>query len=239
MRRTRVAFDGHELTALAVVSALRRPLLPRKAEYVTVPGADGAIYAGVTDETRTLKLTLTLRGRDAHDRARAQRALAAILDVDSPRPLAISEDNGLWYRAMPNATGDGSRLTGAERFDVKFTCDPCLYGREVEVPLAMAAGGTQSFLVGGSKPTPCVVRVDTSGSGAWRLVLDGQDEYTAALGGSTSITVDSETRVATRDGSVYALPPTDYWFILSPGEHQLKVYGGRADGTLTYTERWA
>lgn len=239
MRRTKVTFDGHELTALAIVSDLRRPLLPRRAEYVSVPGADGAIFGGAVDDTRKLTLTLTLRGHDPVERAEAQRALARILDVDSPRPLAISEDGGLWYMAMPNASSDGERRTGAESFDVEFTCDACMYGATEEVALSMSAGDSLGFRVGGTKPTPCVVDVSTTGSGAWRLTLDGQDAYSATLDGAAYLTIDSERRVATRDGNVYALPPTDYWFILAPGAHTLAVTGAGATGTLTYTERWA
>lgn len=237
--RTRVHFDGHDLTALYVVGNLQRPLLPRRAEWVTVPGADGAIFAGVVEDTRTLKMTMTVRSQDPTDRAHAARELAAALDVDEPKPLYISEDGELYYMALPSSGADGRRYVGAESFEVDFTCDPWLYGETQTVTLDIASNnGTQYVVVGGTKPTPVMLDLSLSGSGEWRFAVDGDDAYTATISGSANMTFDAEKRVATRGGEIYALPPQDEWVWLEPGTHLLRSFGARAQGMMTFTERW-
>lgn len=238
--RTKVHFDGHPLTDLYVVGNLQRPLLPRRAEWVSVPGADGAIFAGVVDDVRTLRLTMTVRSQDPSERAQAARQLAAWLDVDSPRPLYISEDGGLYYMALPTSGADGMRYVSAESFEVEFTCDPWLYGETQAMTLDIASNtGSQHVMVGGTKPTPVLLDLSLTGSGAWRFAVDGDDAYTATLTGSATMTLDAEKRVATMGGEVYALPPQDEWVWLEPGPHLLRSYGARAQGTLRFTERWA
>ena len=237
--RTRVYFDGTELTAFTVVSDLQRPLLPRRAEYVSVPGADGAIFAGVVDDTRTLRLTLTIKGNDPTRRAHAARQLASVLDVDSPRPLHISEDAGLYYMAMPNASADGTRYLNGESFEVEFTCDPFMYGRERSFAVNVANNGTQRIVVTGTRPVPVALDVRLTSGGTWRLAVDGKDYYTAQVSGATSLTLDAGSRVARRTGDLYALPPTNDWLWLEPGAHTLTSYGVGIQGTLTYTERWS
>lgn len=238
--RTQVHFDGKPLTDLLVVGKLQRPLLPRRAEYVSVPGADGAIFAGVVDDTRILKLTLTIRDQSPVARAQAARELAAALDVDSPRPLYISEDGGLWYMAMPTSGADGIRYVGAESFEVEFTCDACMYGEEVSASLDIAATtGIQTVVVGGTKPTPAKLEATLTGSGTWRLAVDGTDAYTATVSGSATASIDAESRVALMDGEVYALPPTNEWIWLTPGVHELRSFNVRTQGSLSWTERWA
>lgn len=237
--RTKVHFDGHDLTALYVVGNLQRPLLPRRAEWVSVPGADGAIFAGVVEDTRKLSMTMTVRDQSPTARAQAARELAAWLDVDGPRPLYISEDSGLYYMALPSSDADGRRYVGAESFDVEFTCEPFLYGEARAVTLDIASNtGSQHVVVGGTKPTPVRLDLALTGSGEWRFAVDGDDAYTATLTGSAAMTFDAEKRVATRGGDVYALPPEDEWIWLEPGPHLLRSFGARAQGTLTFIERW-
>lgn len=237
--RTMVTFDGTRLTDWVVVSGLQRPLLPRRPEYVNVPGADGAIFAGVVDDTRTVKLTMTLIDHDRTARMQAARRLAATLDVDSPRPLAISEDGGLYYMAMPTAGADGIRFLNAESFDVEFTCDAFMYGETHTFALSVESSGSQRILVDGTKPAPMRMDATVTGSGTWRLEADWVDAYTATVSGSAALSIDAERRVATRDGATYALPPTNEWLWLEPGEHAIRSYGASVSGTLTYTERWA
>lgn len=53
MSRTRVWFDGEELTALGNVSDLRQALLPRNIATSDVPGRDGSMYLGARLAPRT------------------------------------------------------------------------------------------------------------------------------------------------------------------------------------------
>ena len=248
--RTIVTFDGHDLTECFRVGNLQRPLVPREAEYVAVPGADGALFVGATDATRTVRMTLTVRSKDPECRARAMRQLAAWLHVDEPKGLSISEDGGLWYKAMPNASADGNRYLNAESFDIEFTCDSCMYGLEREEALAVAALSPATFTVGGTLPTPCRLTGTVTAAGQWTLSLDGSAQYTGEQDDEGSdltlhYDIDAETRVARFASSslgpwsTFALSPTDTWFWLAPGEHTITATGCTASLALAYTERWA
>lgn len=245
--RTTVTFDGHDLTAECVVSDLRRPLLPRELGAVTVPGMDGELPTGQTLAPFDLGLTLTVMGRDPALREVVRQKVAADLNSAGEAPLAISEDNGLWYKARPTATSDGSRSVNAESFDVTFrVSDPVRYGRlrTVTVP----KDGSATFHVGGTHPTmPTVTTTVASGAEGqqWTLTLeDGtyllyQPTYTGALH-SESLVIDCEDRTLTAGNLTKMLAPTADWLILAPGEHTLTM-GGEATGgaaTVTFYERW-
>lgn len=248
-QRTTVTFDGNDLTQRFGVGDLQRPLMPREGEYVSVPGADGALFVGVTDATRTVRLTLTYLDADPAERMEAFRELASWLHVDSPRALAISEDGGLWYKAMPNAKADGARALNADSFVVEFTCDSCLYGEAVTEHLGVTAGAdTATFVVGGTLPTPCVVDAFVGTDGDWSLTLDDGSVYSGKEWSgayvSTRYRLDSETRVAiegygTSQERTFALAPTNRWFWLTPGEHTIQGSNCAADIELAYVERWA
>ena len=244
--RTTVTFNGTDLTASDNVSDLRRPLLPRTAKFVSVPGRDGALYAGVTENQRKLVMTMTCMG-DPEDRAESMRTLAKALRVTEAKPLAISEDGGLYYMAIPTSNGDGERYVNAESFDVEFTCDPWLYGDEKTETLSISSGGTKTFTVTGSVPTPCLIEVTATASGDWTLTLDDGYFYQyPSVGGSKILSFDAERRIAQQKASAsaawstFALPATCLaWFVLTPGQHTLKSTGGSTSGTLKYRERWA
>lgn len=249
-RRTAVTFDGHDLTQRFGVGGLQRPLMPREGEYVSVPGADGALFVGVTDATRTVRLTLTYLDADPAERMEAFRELASWLHVDSPRALAISEDGGLWYKAMPNAQADGARALNADSFVVEFTCDSCLYGDEASEDVTLSSGGTATIEVGGTLPTPMLLSGEVTASGVWAISLDGAAQYTGTQGAEGApetlyYEIDAETRVAkvgqdeTAALEAFALAPTDRWMWLAPGTHTLAATGCSATLTVGYVERWA
>lgn len=242
MSRTTVTFDGTRLTDLYDVSDLRTSLLPRTIGSVVVPGRDGALHTGTRLATRTVTLTLTVRGAGIEERQEAARMLAEILAVDEPAPLAISIDGGLFYMAMPESTGDVARFFNANRTEVTFTClDPTLHGtREA---WSLTSGGSTSITVGGTYPTMPLVEVTgaRNGSGGfWRLTLDGGDYLIATIpAGVTSapIVADCERRVLRVNGSVTLLQPAADWLVLEPGTHTLAMTG-TGTGTISFEERW-
>ncbi len=187
--KTTVTFDGVELTSMFVVSDLRRPLAPRNVALVDVPGRDGALFANATQATFEVSMTLTVRSRDLRERSAAVRALAALLTVPEPRPLAIGDDGGLYYMAIPSSDQDGERFVNAERFEVKFTCpDPWLYGeaRTATIP----SGGSVEVEVGGTAPTwPTITAAATGGT---------QDSWIVALTAARPSTRPSPAARSTR-----------------------------------------
>jgi len=242
MSRTRVYFDGYDLTKFCHVSDLREPLLSRNITSVTVPGRDGSMLTGANLTERTLTLTITLMGKDIEERRASARMLAAILDVDSARPLALSIDGGLYYLAIPNADADGMLACNATRYDVTFRClDPVAYGAEriVTVP----SGGSATFDVGGTYPTMPNVSVAAAGNAAngyWRLSLDDGDYLQAQIpsGVSTApIEADCQGRVLKVNGTVKMLHSLSDWLVFEPGRHELTMQGS-GEAIVTFVERW-
>lgn len=242
-RRTRVWFDGHELTDLCIVSSLRRPMLPRTSSYVDVPGMDGKLHTGTRLDMRTVKLRLTVRGKPA-ERAEAARTLAAILNVDGYRPLAISEDGGLYYMAIPTSKEDGARYVGAESFEVTFECEPWLRGATQEHEFTLAAGGSFSFDVGGTAPTPAFITFTHAGAGTLALSLDTGALVTEPDGGPANVAMDSLSRTygewdpaAQAIVDPTALPMGADWAVLEPGVRTLTA-SAATSVTMRFEERW-
>lgn len=235
--RTMVTFDGVDLTADYVASNLRESLLPRTLSTVKVPGRDGSLYTGSQLSQRTIAMTLTARAGTPAGRQAAARALAAALDVDGPRPLAIGHDGGLYWLAVPSSPSTAKRYLGATSFEVEFTAlDPVMYGehRSVTVP----SGSSLTFTVGGSYPTMPTVRASASPSGGvWRLMLEDGSYLSVALAGTRAIVCDCAKRILTVAGDVWPLVPDADWLVLAPGQHTLTMTGTGA-ATVEWDERW-
>ena len=239
--RTRVTFNGVDLTRLFAVSNLNAPLLPREIASQERTGGDGYVFTGARIGERSISMTLTVHGKSPEDIRAAERELAAILAVEEPAPLTLSIDNGIYWMAVAKADGNGKRFTHAARHDVTFVChDPVAYGahKVVTVP----SGGSVSFRVGGTYPTIPIVRAPSAvrnNDGIWKLTLDGGDYLIASLatGSATSIVADCQARVLKVAGVVKALQPAADWLVLTPGLHTLTMVGSGA-ATVEYQERW-
>ena len=240
--RTRVLFNGYELSRHFIVSDLRNALLPRSIKTVDVPGRDGTVFTGSTLSERTIGMTLTVLDRTAEGRQAAARTLAAILAVDEPKPLSLSIDGGLWYMAMPNATEDGRRYRNATSYDVTFVCpDPVAYGPEklVTVP----SGGSVTFTVDGTYPAMPTISASSAangGGGFWRVRLEDGSYVIATIPAgvaSAPVLADCAKRVLRVNDSVALLDPEADWLVLEPGEHTLEMTGTGA-AVVTFNERW-
>ena len=247
--RTKVYFDGHELTRDYYVSDLKTSLLPRRIGTQEVPGRDGTVFTGSTLGERSIKLTLTVHNMDMGRRQAASRALASILAVDEPKPLAISIDDGLYYMAIPKSDGDATRWLNSTSFDVEFACpDPVAYGEEKVVTVPNTGTKSVTFTVGGTYPTQPTVAaniVSADEGDDWRLALeDGtylyyEPVYSGAVY-TESLVADCAKRTLKLDGNTRLLIPSADWLIFEPGEHTLTLSGDAVGGaaTVTYRERW-
>lgn len=240
--RTHVTFDGHDLTALCTVSDLRTSLLPREVRTTPVAGRDGSVYTGASLSERSITLTMTLRGRDVEARQMAARELAAILDVDGPRPLAMSIDGGLYYMAVPTSGSEATRRPTTSTFEVDFTVpDPVAYGqaRTVSVP----SGGTATFEVGGTYPAMPRVSAPSAANGSggfWRLRLEDGSYLLARVPAgvaSAPVEADCAARTLRVNDTVALLEPEADWLVLAPGTHTVEMTGTGA-ATMTFEERW-
>ena len=240
--RTRVTFDGHDLTALARVSDLRTSVLARDVRCEDVDGRDGSVYTGASLSARRITLTLSLLGVDMEERRERARELAAILNVPEPRPLCLSVDGGRYYMAVPS-TGETTRIRpAADSFDVEFTVpDPVARGetRTVTVP----SGGSVTFDVGGTYPTRPRISAAAAKNGSggfWRLRLEDGSYLLATIPSGVSsapVVADCEARTLRVNNFVALLVPDADWLVLEPGTHTLEMTGTGA-ATVTFEERW-
>ena len=242
MSRTKVYFDGYELTSLCRVSNLREPLLTRRVDTIDVPGRDGSLLTGVSLGERSQTVTISLMGRNIEERRAAGRTLAKILAVKDARPFALSIDRGLYHMAIPIADTDGLIAGNATQYDVTFRClDPVAYGEERTV--TVPSGGSVSFLVGGSYPTMPMVSVAAAANAAngyWRLSLDDGEYLQTKIpsGVSTApVEFDCAGRVLKVSGDVKMLYKLANWLVLEPGRHTLTMTGS-GDAVVKFVERW-
>ena len=240
--RTRVTFDGSDLTALARVSDLRTSVLARDVRCEDVPGRDGSVFTGATLRPRTITLTLTLVGVGMEQRRERARELARILNVDGPRALCLSVDGGRYYMAVPS-TDDVARIRPtADSFDVEFTVpDPVARGEERT--LTVPSGGSVTFDVGGTYPTRPRIAAAAAANGSggfWRLRLEDGSYLLATIPSgvaSAPVVADCEARTLRVNNFVALLVPDADWLVLEPGTHTLEMTGTGA-ATVTFEERW-
>lgn len=240
--RTRVMFDGHELSRDYYVSDLRDPLLVRTIGMQDVPGRDGSIFTGVKLAPKTISLRFTAVNKSMEARRAAGRRLAALLAVREPRPLQISVDDGLYYMAIPQSSDDAAQWVNATSFEVAFECpDPVAYGAErvITVP----SGGSVTFEVGGTYQTMPVVSASAAANGSggyWRITKEDGSYIMATIpnGISTApVVADCSARTLKVNGSTAMLVPQADWLVFEPGEHTLTMTGTGA-ATVTFNERW-
>ncbi len=240
--RTRVTFDGVDLGELCHVSDLQAPLPPRTIGEEDVAGRDGSLYTGVRLQPRDIRMRMTVRGRTLEERRQAARDVAAVLAVDSPRPLCISADDGLRWMAVPTTDGDVELMVNHSSFDVTFrVMDPVAYGdqRTITVP----SGGSATFYVDGTYPARPTITASAAANGAggfWRLQLEDGSYLIATVptGLSTApVVADCLARTLYVNGTLALLQPDADWLELAPGEHTLTMTGTGA-ATVTFDERW-
>jgi len=240
-QRTKVTFNGTDLTEAYVVSDLRTSLLPRTVATQQVAGRDGTAYMGASMAERSITLTLTARGRTPAERQAAARHLAAVLAVDEPAPLALGMDEGRYWLAVPNSTGNAKRYVNHTSFDVTFLAtDPVMYGQERSV--TVPSGGSLTFDVEGTypaMPTITAPQARNGSGGFWRIAEEDGSFMLVRIPVSSAqpVVADCAARVLTVTGVVTLLEPASDWLVLEPGRHTLTMTGTGA-ATITYRERW-
>lgn len=239
MAETTVTFDGIELTERFVCSDLARQFIPRTVGTAQVPGMDGVLFTGVSADPIEIGMTMTAVDRDPAARSEAWRWLASVLAATTPRPLAISDDGGKHYMAVPHG-GDVERFVNAERAEMGFMCpDPAMYGDAGSAEV----DGSATFEVGGNAKTMPAISmpaIQGGSDGLYTLVLDGEAEFSFACSqsGSTAAEADCASRRLTVAGAAKLPTLASDWLELAPGEHTVEVTAGSGACTLSWTERW-
>lgn len=238
---TAVTFNGYDLTQNFVVSNLSRPLLVRTPQTIEVPGRDGQLYTATYLDPIEITMELATLSNDEQEISNAFRTLALALNVSEPSQLAISDDDGKYYLAIPYGA-EIERWIGAQKVPITFYCpDPAMYGetKTVTVP----SGGAVTFDVGGNTytyPSFTASATRDSTSLLWSVRLDGGDFIQVATGSTSAVSVECDCKKRTlKVGNTQTLPTlTSDWFVLAPGTHVLQNDVGTGAATFTYTERW-
>lgn len=240
--RTEVTFGTTELTDLCVVSDLRTSLLPRSVSTEDVPGRDGSLFTGARLSPRTVTLRMTTRGRTPAAKREASRLLAQALNVSEPTKLEFSFDDGLYYLAVPESSGDGTWYAHADGFDVSFLVpDPVMYGADRSVNIYNSSA--TPVTVGGTYPTlPTVTFANASNTGGTITVMHNEaSQYLQAkipTSGAHVVAFDCAKRVLTVDGATKAMPVLADWIALTPGTNTLQRTAGSGTYVVRWTERW-
>lgn len=238
----RIEFDGVEITSEYTVSDLERTGFSSSVNALDT-GSGSKALVGASQQPPKISFIIWKRGWLPKERQReAVRSIMALLAVDSYRPLSISDDDGLYYMAIPEGEHEVIETLNAVGVRASFTArDPFLYGAEQTV--VVPSGGSVTFNVGGTCPTFPVIEANATRfpiSGSWGLMLDDGDFLYVKTGrdAPTPVVADCANRTLVVNGSA-ALPtlPSD-WLEFAPGVHTLEMTNGSGAATVKFVERW-
>lgn len=249
-----ITFDGHRLNDLFYVGEAVVGL--PSFEHEVADMRHGATWRSRRVTTCEVSVTLVAKPvQGARPRA-AMSTLLSWLDVDGPRWLALSGDDGLRRLVVPTGAPTSQ---GDEDVTVTFLqLDPYLYGEGRSAVMEYNEDSV-SFVVDGDAPTwPTVTCEDVSARYSdgyvWQLehVADGTRmgvrvadlDPTSTIHNTyehAAVAIDCAARTVTLDGNVPAmLTLSSDWLELAPGEHTVRVVnGGHSDDVvITWVERW-
>ena len=237
-------FNGVELTQRFVLSDLSRPIAGMNAKTLDVPGMDGVLLKSANLNPSTVSFTLWPHWMEKRELRAAVREIAALMAVREPAPLAFSDDDGLYYMAVPNGGMDVREFDDAFAVDCSFLLpSPAMYGEERSASFSTSAG--VEIHVGGSYPTKPVITVPLANftvGGTWSVMLDNSDFMRLSVGssGTRAVEFDCEKRTAKVDGANAVTTLESDWFELTPGTHRISVQQGTVGNgaTVSWVERW-
>lgn len=241
--RTAVYFDGHCLSDYFHITNVQRFPAGRKVGTRAVGGMDGVAVTSVNMQPITIKMQLNALQSTKAARREAMRTLYGWLDVDTPKILRFTDDDGLYYLAIPSTMGQLKVWQTADAIkDVAFYVPcPVMYGTDHEV--SVNSGASKSITIGGTYPALLKVTstaaVRNSTSHAWGVTADGGAYMRVELpsSSSTAVTIDPVQRVATVAGSAVLPTIASDWLELAPGSHTITEHGTGAY-KLIWTDRW-
>lgn len=245
MPRTQIWFDGHCITDEFYVSNLAMQVASRTVKTQNIAGRDGVMLTGVQLQPITITMQINALHDTKAERIAALDMLAGWLDVDEPKQLSFSFDDGKYYLAVPSKIGNRKRWKSADALlSVSFYCpDPVRYGESHTV--SVSSGGSSTINVGGTYPT--VLDIDASAAKRdsstqyWGASLDSQKTIKVSTGSASGVTLDIDT--AKRDVKVagaLVLPTLDSdWFDkVNPGSHVVSSVLGTGAFTVSWVDRW-
>lgn len=237
-----VTFDGHRLNDLFYVGRIERGHAGFEPTLVDNMG-DGSTVTGVRLGTATV--TVLLAAKDVAGRTTRETVsrLLSWLDVDTPRWLTLSGDDGLRRLVVPEGEPTPYDVDREDGVTIAFTqVDPSLYGSSSAATVPSA--GSVTFTVGGDYPTrptiTATAAVRNATTGTWELVFDGDTKVAVTLADAlqTPVSIDCGTRAVTVDGEVAMITLDSDWPELAAGQHTVAMTRGTGAATVAWTERW-
>lgn len=215
-----------------------------RPETTDVPGMDGTALRAIGYESRSISLECRVFRDRWHEFDRLVDELAASLLNGELIDVTLRTHPGETYRAYVESIESGDRIggRGIGYLDIHLNApDPYRYGkvRSVTVP----SGGSVTFLVGGTRPTPVSLEasaaVRSSGSTVWGVRFDENEFMHLATGSASArvVKIDSSTRAVTVGNGTAMLTLDSDWAVLSPGRHTARMDEGTGAATLTWRER--
>lgn len=237
-----VVFDGHRLNDRFYVGRIERGYADYVPSLADTTG-DGSVVTGMQVGTSTVSVLLVAKDEPGRSTRETISNLLSWLDVDGPRWLELSGDDGLRRLVVPSGAPVPYDVDREDGLTVTFEqVDPALHGarRTATVPSA----GSATITVGGDYPAlPTITAqaaVRNATSGTWALAFDGdlvvEVELPDAL--QTAITVDCAARTVTVDGEVAMITLESDWPTLAAGPHTVAMTRGTGAAALAWTERW-
>jgi predicted phage tail component-like protein len=237
-----VIFDGHDLDELFICGEPEITILDMTPNIKPTDAHEGAVFAGTSFGTSTVKFQIAVIGESAEARRNAFSNLGMWLDVDEPKRLVLPDTPDRYYMAVPSGGLDIKRHYDGEIATLTFVLvNPVAYGREIS--FTVPSGGSITFNVGGTyktRPRIQASAVRDSSSLVYGLRLDEQDFVHIATGSASARTVDvdCDERTCKVNSSVSMITLDSDWLEFEPGTHTLRMDNGTGAATVTYRERW-
>lgn len=235
-------FDGHCLNDVCHVSDIVHPVVSRDNTTKNVLGRPGVILTGSKLSWATASMRLSFIGGTEDERLQAMALVDSWLDVEEPKPLAIGDDCGLYYLAVPYKRGQRIDFeNGSILKEVSFMIpDPVRYGKSME---ASSSSGTMSIYVDGNRGAAinitCNNAVRDNTTGLWGVRIDGEDYMRVPLGsGSHGVYMASDGYFCKVDNTASMLTTDSDWIVAGPGEHIISRELGTGTLTASWVERW-
>ena len=238
-----ISYGGRNIAPRYLVNNIVRPGPNRVNRMDRANGSDRALLMGTDYEGSNISFDIWATDLNTrHEQQAAVRDIQGIFSRRDEAPLAFSDDDGLYYMAVPTGAMQPERYLNAVNVHVELAlADPIMYGRTCEI--VVPSGGSTTFKVGGSYPAQPVIEasaVRNASSLVWGLRLDDGDFMHVKTGSSSARTVklDCAERTLVLNGDV-ALPTVDSdWLAFEPGVHTLAMDNGTGAATVTFVERW-
>lgn len=180
------------------IKVMGREALEEEHQAQTIIGRDGAYYLGSRRATRIIEVLCVLEAKDRVSLTQGFRQLYQLLSSKAPASLSFSDDEGYFYWAKYQSTGNPDVMRDSSVFTIQFVCyDPYKYSDY------RSGNGASLTYHGDIGAKPKVTMRLTSAGSELRLLHVQQQLYIRLVGVFSIgqvVVIDMETRSILIDG---------------------------------------